>query len=109
MRVNIYSEEMSDDVEIIERTTKYGTFTGVRMYTYLPVTTPLIDPKTGKQIGATQHQGKFMHHPDDDDSSAVTFWGAEDIRPKLRKMIEALDDHYYFKGDQDFSPESKQA
>lgn len=32
MRVNIYAEEMTDRVEIIEKETGDGTFTGLRFY-----------------------------------------------------------------------------
>ena len=102
MRVNVYAEEISDDIEIVEKTTQDGSFTGLRMYLYLPVTVPQRDPKTGEVVGNHQHRGKFMHHPDDDDSSAVTFWGKQDMRPVLRKMLATLDDHYDFEGDQDF-------
>lgn len=94
MRVNVYSEEISDDIEIVKKTTQDGTFTGLRVYLYLPVTIPQFDPKTGEQTGVMQYKGKFMHHPGDDDSSAVTFWDKEDLRPMLRKMIKVLDEHY---------------
>jgi len=84
MRVNIYAEEISNDIEIIEKTTPDGKFTGLRMYLYLPVTLP-----SGEQAS-----GKFMHHPGDDDSSAITFWGKKDLRQLLRKALEELDAHY---------------
>jgi hypothetical protein len=38
MRVNVYAEELSDRVEIIEKKTDDGTFTGLRIYLELPVT-----------------------------------------------------------------------
>lgn len=84
MRTNIYAEEMSEDIEIIEKTTKDGKFTGLRLYLYLPVTLP----------DGTQVRGKFMHGPDDDDSAAITFWGKQDLRVVLRKMLAKLDEHY---------------
>jgi len=84
MRINIYAEELSTDIEIIEKTTPDGKFTGLRMYMYLPVTLP----------DGTQVQGKFMHHPGDDDSAAVTFWGKKDLRQLLRKALVELDSHY---------------
>ncbi|QGM46139.1 hypothetical protein [Methylocystis heyeri] len=39
-------------------------------------------------------RGPFIHRPGDDDSSAVTFWGKQDMRGVLRKMLAALDAHY---------------
>jgi len=83
MRVNIYAEEMSEDVEIIHKEIEGQVFTGLRLYLYLPVT-----------VGADQVQGPFMHSPSDNDSAGVTFWGKRDLRPLLRKMLDALDDHY---------------
>lgn len=84
MRINIYAEEISNDVEIITKTTPDGEFTGVRTYLYLPVTLP----------DGAQAAGKFMHHPGDDDSAAITFWGKRDLRTLLVTMLEALDKHY---------------
>lgn len=89
MRVNLYAEEMTDRIEVIEKTTKDGTFTGLRLYLELPVTVYNVDGKNPEQI-----RGPFRHSPDDDDSSAVTFWGKRDLREVLRKMLKALDDHY---------------
>lgn len=83
MRVNIYAEEMTDRIEIIEKSTEDGDFTGLRFYLELPAT-----------VNGQQYQGPFMHRPDDDDSSAVTFWGKRDLRKVLVKAIEMLDDHY---------------
>jgi hypothetical protein len=79
MRVNIYAEEMTDRVEIIKK----GEFTGLRFYLELPVT------RNGQQIS-----GPFVHHPGDDDSAAVTFWGKRDMRKVLEKAVELLDKHY---------------
>ena len=83
MRVNIYAEEMSDDIEIISKHIDGIDFTGLRIYLYLPVT------HEGKQVG-----GKFMHREGDDDSSAITFWGKRDLRETLRKALQLLDEHY---------------
>lgn len=88
MRVNVYAEEMTDRVEIVEKETADGTFTGLRIYLELPVTVP------GPAGGNTVYRGPFMHKPGDDDSSAVTFWGKQDLRAVLRKALEALDEHY---------------
>jgi hypothetical protein len=41
-----------------------------------------------------QTRGPFLHGPDDDDSSAVTFWGKQDLRRVLRVMHDKLDEHY---------------
>lgn len=83
MRVNVYAEEMTDRIEIIEKETPDGKFTGLRLYLELPAT---VD---GKQV-----QGPFMHRPGDDDSAAVTFWGKRDLRDVLRKALARLDAHY---------------
>jgi len=88
MRVNVYAEELTERVEIIEKTTADGTFTGLRIYLELPVTVPL------NHGGVAIHKGPFMHRPGDDDSSAVTFWGKQDLRVVLRKALEKLDEHY---------------
>jgi hypothetical protein len=88
MRVNVYAEEMTDRVEIITKEVEGQKFTGVRFYLELPVTTPQ------PQGGMTIHKGPFLHHPGDDDSSAVTFWGKHDLRVVLIKALQALDQHY---------------
>ena len=93
MRVNVYAEEMTDRVEIVEKVIDGKTFTGLRFYTHLPVTT---GPETG---GARAYvQGPFLHRPGDDDSSAVTFWGKQDLRTILKKALIFLDEHYAKKG-----------
>ena len=87
MRVNIYSEELTDRIEIIEREVNGNTFTGLRFYLELPVTTM----PSGDQV-----RGPFLHGPSDDESSAVTFWGDKDsnsLRELLQKAAWALDDH----------------
>ncbi len=84
MRVNIYAEEMTDRVEIIEKTVDGQVFTGVRFYLELPATGP-----TGKQFAAP-----FIHHKGDDDSSAVTFWGKRKLHQALRSALELLDECY---------------
>jgi hypothetical protein len=83
MRVNVYAEEMTDQVEVISKEIDGQKFTGLRFYLHLPVTTP-----------HGQVQGAFMHRPGDDDSSAVTFWGKHDLRLTLRKAQVLLDRHY---------------
>ena len=83
MRVNIYAEETTSRVKIISKTIEGRKFTGLRFYLELPAT-----------VGGKQYQGPFMHHPGDDDSSAVTFWGKKDMRVLLRKALVMLDRHY---------------
>lgn len=88
MRVNVYAEEMTDTIEIISKEIEGQKFTGLRIYLHLPVT-QLEPDGTVRQV-----QGPFMHHPGDDDSSAVTFWGKRDLREVLLKALLALDKHY---------------
>jgi hypothetical protein len=92
MRVNIYAEEMTDRLEIIGKEIEGHRFTGLRFYLELPAT-----------VNGQQHQGPFMHHPGDDDSSAVTFWGKRDLRTALRKALAMLDDHYTQREVDDFN------
>lgn len=84
MRVNIYAEEMTDNVEIISKEIDGQKFTGLRIYLHLPVTLP----------DGTHCQGPFIHHPGDDDSAAVTFWGKRDLRRTLHLALARLDKHY---------------
>jgi hypothetical protein len=91
MRVNIYAEEMTDKIEIISKEIEGTKFTGLRFYLELPVTVPNFDPRTDKP---QQIRGPFMHHPDDNDSAAITFWGKSDLRGLLVKALDILD-HYY--------------
>lgn len=83
MRVNVYAEEMTDRLEIISKEIDGHQFTGLRFYLHLPVT-----------VNGAQVRGPFMHHPGDDDSSAVTFWGKQDLRTMLRQSLALLDSHY---------------
>jgi len=83
MRVNVYAEELTERVEIIAKEIDGQRFTGLRIYLELPAT-----------VNGQQHQGPFMHRPGDDDSSAVTFWGKQDLRTVLRKALAMLDEHY---------------
>lgn len=83
MRVNVYAEEMTDRIEIISKDIDGQRFTGLRFYLELPVT-----------HGQTQIRGPFVHHPGDDDSAAVTFWGKSDLRQILKQALNILDEHY---------------
>lgn len=106
MRVNVYAEEMTERIEIISKEIDGQTFTGLRIYLALPVTLPrdAIDPIHGKPVrgnlefenarGVAHVSGPFKHREDDDDSSAVTFWGKRDLRIVLSMALAALDDHY---------------
>ena len=99
MRVNVYSEEMTDRIEIVEK----NGFTGLRIYLELPATT-VPDRLAGgfrrkatiKDPEDTLHhtQGPFIHHTGDDDSAAVTFWGKRDLLAVLKKAVAELEDHY---------------
>lgn len=92
MRVNIYAEEMTDRVEIIEKVIDGQTFTGLRIYLELPTTVFATDG-----IHKGQVKGPFIHRDGDDDSSAVTFWGKRDLREVLTKALLLLNGHYYTK------------
>lgn len=85
MRVNVYAEELTDRVELISKEIEGRSYSAIRFYLELPATHPV----TGEQV-----QAPFIHRPGDDDSSAVTFWGKEDLRPLLRKALSLLDEHY---------------
>lgn len=84
MRVNIYAEEMTERIAIISKKSDGQVFTGLRFYLELPCTGDDGD----------EHRGPFMHRPGDDDSSAVTFWGKQDLRRILRKALNLLDAYY---------------
>lgn len=84
MRVNVYAEEMTQRVEIIEKNVNGEVFTGLRLYLELPVSTP-----NGGQVS-----GPFEHRPGDDDSAAITFWGKRDLRDVLCLMQGKLANHY---------------
>lgn len=101
MRVNIYAEEMPDEprLEIIEKNIEGNSFTALRIYLELPVTKEVIEEThVGSVRKTVQVQGPFMHHPGDDDSAAITFWGKKDLRVTLRRALELLDKHYAAKG-----------
>lgn len=110
MRVNVYAEEMTDRIEIIGKEIGGTRFTGLRFYLELPVTIgggangsaagnhrsvegseEVFEPIYGKPA---QVAGPFIHHPGDDDSAAVTFWGKQDLRDVLRTALALLDAHY---------------
>jgi hypothetical protein len=78
MRVNVYSQEITKEVELISKTADTGiTYYGVRMYLASP---------------------DILHHtPDDDDRSAITFWipnnrtfSKEDLYHVFRHMANVI-------------------
>lgn len=97
MRVNVYAEEMTNRVEIVEK----DGFTGLRIYLELPASY-IIKDAGGHKYPATVHdkeqaqhfQAPFIHQPGDDDSSAVTFWGKRDLRVVLQTALDTLNKHY---------------
>jgi hypothetical protein len=93
MRVNVYAEEMTDRIEIIGKEIDGHTFTGLRFYLELPVTTGWAKEAGGEPRPVTV-AGPFLHRPGDDDSAAVTFWGKRDLRETLRIALARLDVHY---------------
>jgi hypothetical protein len=84
MRVNVYAEEQTMRLELINK----GEFVGIRFYLELPVTV------AQSQGGVMQYRGPFQHHEGDDDSSAVTFWGKKDAGEMFRKALGLLDAYY---------------
>lgn len=103
MRINVYSEELTDRVEKITKTVDGVVFYGIRFYLYLPVTTKPIVVATGseyppyhKEIGGGNIQGPFIHREGDDDSSAITFWSTsrENLSALLMKALELVSREY---------------
>jgi hypothetical protein len=112
MRVNVYAEEMTDRIEIIEKEIDGRKFTALRFYLALPATDATQQSQCPDCVGSgyreddycstcgghktvpRQVQGPFIHRPGDDDSAAVTFWGKDDLRIVLRKALAMLDEHY---------------
>lgn len=95
MRVNIYAEEMTDRIEIIEKEIDGNKFTALRFYLYLPVTKKIVEETHAGPVNKTvQVQGLFIHREGDDDSSAVTFWGKKGLRDMLVQALDLLDKHH---------------
>jgi hypothetical protein len=86
MRINVYAEELTMDVEVIHKSpanVPEVTFTGVRMYLKSP--------------------DELHSDPDDDDRSAITFWvpwtkatghRPEEVIELLRKLADELEDDF---------------
>lgn len=85
MRVNIYAEEITDRVELVEKVIDGRTFIGIRFYQYLPVTTS----PDGSSV-----RGPFLHREGDDDSAAVTFWGKRGAQDVFQKALDLLNTYY---------------
>lgn len=66
MRINVYSQELTDEVNVLEKTSNTGlVYSAVQMML---------------------HSSPMLHHPpEDDDRSAVTFW-----LPKSKARRELL-------------------
>jgi len=68
MRINIYSEELTDEIQVVEKTANGNKFIGVRLILESPDT--------------------LHNDPDDDDRNAITFWINEDEVDKLGILLQ---------------------
>ncbi len=91
MRDNVYAEEITGQVEVVTKLIDGREFVGVRFWLHLPVTLPGEPDPQGRLPNV---QGPFLHRVDDNDSSAVTFWGKKDLRATLAHAIAVIDEHY---------------
>lgn len=80
MRINVYSQELTKEVELVSKTADTGiTYHGVRLYLASP---------------------DILHHtPTDDDRSAITFWlpnaksfTPADLAEVFERMAETIHD-----------------
>lgn len=73
MRINVYSQELTDEVKVIEKESNTGlVYTAVQLML---------------------HSSSMLHHPpEDDDRSAVTIWlpKSKDRRELLAKTLERM-------------------
>lgn len=79
--MNVYSDELTSRLEIVERKTEAGEFIGLRIYIETPVT--LKNEHGMKQIV----RGPFEKIDGDDDTSAVTLWVRSDAPDMLLKLL----------------------
>ena len=87
MRVNLYSDELTNRIEVLEKKTQAGQFVGLRIFIETPVTI-----KNVHGMKST-FKGPFEKIDGDDDSSAVTFWcKATQPEPLLNLLRKALHD-----------------
>ena len=73
MRINVYSQELTDEVNVVEKESSTGMiYSAVQLMLH---SSPLLH-----------------HHPQDDDRSAVTFWlpKSKDRREKLALAFERM-------------------
>ena len=73
MRINVYSQELTDEVQLVEKVSNTGL-------TYHAAMLLL-------------HSSQFLHHPPkDDDRSAVTFWlpKSQERREQMAKAFERI-------------------
>lgn len=72
MRINVYSQELTDEVKVIEKVSNTGlTYSAVQLML---------------------HSSPMLHHPPaDDDRSAVTFWLPKSPYRRLR-LAEAFEE-----------------
>lgn len=75
MRVNVYSQELTDEVQVEEKVSNTGLiYTGVRLML---------------------HSSEMLHHPPkDDDRSGITFWlpKSEERRAALAETFDRMAD-----------------
>lgn len=81
MRLNVYSDELTSRMEIVERETQAGKFIGIRIFIETPVT---IKNEHGMKA---IFRGPFEKEDGDDDSSAVTFWARAEAPDLLLKLF----------------------
>lgn len=78
MRINVYAEELTDRVEIVEKEVDGKHFYGIRLYLYLPIAVGRnnhpVQPEAKQEIISGHIAGPFIHHKGDDDSAGITFW-----------------------------------
>ena len=73
MRINVYSQELTDEVQVIEKTSNTGlVYSAVQL---------------------VLHSSPMLHHPpEDDDRSAVTLWlpKSPERRESLARTLELM-------------------
>jgi hypothetical protein len=69
MRVNIYDEEITDRMELVEKNVEGVNYFGLRFYLELPAT-----------VNGILRRGPFIKMLGEDDTAAVTFWSTDKAR-----------------------------
>ncbi len=123
MRINVYSQEITDEIKLIQKESNGVKVTGIPCLpngkltnlpreelpeflvevwrnkgcpTYQDAATPFADVREEKIIySAVQimlHSSDKLHHPPDDDRSAVTFWlpKSKSRRESFARALEAM-------------------